>query len=498
MRCRSSARTPARGRAGSSSRATSPTGRLQRCGRGSPCVTNVDLDHHTEFGSRAEVEALFDAGWRRCRRSCAAGSSSRVDVELAVPGEHNRRNAAAGAGGARAGRRPARRRRSPRSRVRGGRSPLRARRRGRRGDGVRRLRAQPGEGPGRDRDARGSVRERTRARALPAASLLAHARISARGARRGRSPRPTSSPSRTSTRRASSRSTGVTGKLVVDALCDARPGFAPGWTPRLEDGARFLARRARPGDLVLTVGAGDVDRAARLILEVLADAVVKIEEGVPLARLTTVGIGGPARALARPADARPSSRRRSPGRAEHGLPVRPIGLGSNLLAADDGVDALVVRLDGEPRRRRGARRPARRRRRRAERRLPPPRAGRRARRLRVRVRDPRHGRRRRADERRRVRQRLEGDSRARARRRRRRRRAGTTNDELDLFVPALRARARAGRRAGRVPARAASVRGDQGDGRRRSRRSARRPSRRTSARSAASSRTRTTSSAPGG
>ena len=59
---------------------------------------------------------------------------------------------------------------------------------------------------------------------------------------------------------------GVTGKLVVDALCDARPGFAPGWAPTIDDSVRFLVRRARPGDLVLTVGAGDVDRAARAIL----------------------------------------------------------------------------------------------------------------------------------------------------------------------------------------------------------------------------------------
>ena len=40
-----------------------------------------------------------------------------------------------------------------------------------------------------------------------------------------------------------------------------------GWTPAIEDGARFVARRARPGDVALTVGAGDVDRAAELIAE---------------------------------------------------------------------------------------------------------------------------------------------------------------------------------------------------------------------------------------
>ena len=33
--------------------------------------------------------------------------------------------------------------------------------------------------------------------------------------------------------------------------------------------------------------------------------------------------------------------------AEHGLAVATVGLGSNLLAADEGVDALVLRLGGE-------------------------------------------------------------------------------------------------------------------------------------------------------
>ncbi len=62
---------------------------------------------------------------------------------------------------------------------------------------------------------------------------------------------------------------GVDGKLVVDELLSRRPGMPVAWTPALEDAARFLSRRARPGDLVLTIGAGDVERVGPLVLEEL-------------------------------------------------------------------------------------------------------------------------------------------------------------------------------------------------------------------------------------
>jgi UDP-N-acetylmuramate--alanine ligase len=62
---------------------------------------------------------------------------------------------------------------------------------------------------------------------------------------------------------------GVTGKLVVDALVELRPGMPVAWTPSVEDGVRFLAGRAHDGDVILTIGAGDVDRAAGLLLEQL-------------------------------------------------------------------------------------------------------------------------------------------------------------------------------------------------------------------------------------
>ncbi len=73
---------------------------------------------------------------------------------------------------------------------------------------------------------------------------------------------------------------------------------------------------------------------------------MRIEEGVPLARMTTVGIGGPAAALARPRTLAELEEALA-WAAQHGFGVRPIGLGSNVLAADSGVDALVLRLEGE-------------------------------------------------------------------------------------------------------------------------------------------------------
>jgi UDP-N-acetylmuramate--alanine ligase len=62
---------------------------------------------------------------------------------------------------------------------------------------------------------------------------------------------------------------GVTGKLIVDAACELRPGAPIGWTPELDDAAAFLARRCRDGDAVVTIGAGDVGRVARRVLELL-------------------------------------------------------------------------------------------------------------------------------------------------------------------------------------------------------------------------------------
>jgi UDP-N-acetylmuramate--alanine ligase len=228
-------------------------------------VTNVDLDHHTEFASRAEVESLF-ADWLAAAPKAVRGDELEpVEVELAVPGDHNLQNAAvalaavelagysrAEAAGVLGEFRGATRRLELRGQAGGV-------------DVVDSYAHHPRELAADIAAARDGGRvlalfqphlySRTRHLARELGAALASADVVAV----------------TDVYRAREQPVeGVTGKLVVDALAETRPGMELGWTPAVEDGVRFLARRARTGDRVLTLGAGDVDRAAALILEVLA------------------------------------------------------------------------------------------------------------------------------------------------------------------------------------------------------------------------------------
>src|SRR5205823_1951154 len=111
-------------------------------------------------------------------------------------------------------------------------------------------------------------------------------------------------------------------------------------SPRGASGA-FSPRSERSRE---TVTSGIRDRANSVTRSAAANSVAAtIEEGVRLQRLTTVGIGGPAFAVARPQTIAELQAALCWAR-ERTLPVVPIGLGSNLLASDSGVDALVVRL----------------------------------------------------------------------------------------------------------------------------------------------------------
>ena len=226
-------------------------------------VTNVDLDHHAEFGSRAEVAELFETWLAEVPQVVRGEELDPLGSDVGVSGEHNRRNAATAVAALELA-------------------------------GVSRTDALAKlaefKGVGRRLEARGE------ANGVAVVDDYAHhpAEIAATlAAARGQRLLVLFQPHLFSRTRYCAADLGhalaaadvvavtdvypareepiegVTGKLVVDALAEVRPGMPVGWTPGIEEGARFLARRARAGDVVLTIGAGDVDRAVPLLLEEL-------------------------------------------------------------------------------------------------------------------------------------------------------------------------------------------------------------------------------------
>jgi len=64
---------------------------------------------------------------------------------------------------------------------------------------------------------------------------------------------------------------GVTGHLVVDGAIAARPRAQVAYLPKAGDVPAFLAGRTMPGDLVLTIGAGDVTMLADEVIRAVLD-----------------------------------------------------------------------------------------------------------------------------------------------------------------------------------------------------------------------------------
>jgi UDP-N-acetylmuramate--alanine ligase len=231
-------------------------------------LTNVELDHHATFASEAEVRELFERWLERAPAAVRGEELEPVPFPLAVAGEHNRRNAATALAALELAGVP----RDEAERVlpefsgAGRRFELRGEAAGVRvfddyGHHPREIAATLAAARSTVDGGRLLVvfqphlYSRTRHLAHELAQSLAAAdAVAVTGVYAAREePVP-----------------GVDGKLVVDALVAARPGMPVAWTPEVEDAVRFLARRARAGDLVLTIGAGDVERAGPLLLRELA------------------------------------------------------------------------------------------------------------------------------------------------------------------------------------------------------------------------------------
>jgi UDP-N-acetylmuramate--alanine ligase len=227
-------------------------------------VTNVELDHHSTFASAAEVEQLFE-GWLAAVPQVVRGwELEPATSELAVPGEHNRINAAAAlaalelAGVPRVDAEPV----LARFTGAGRRFQLVGER-----NGVTVV-DDYAHHPAEIAATVAAARERTRGRVVVLFQPHLYSRTRHLAHELGAALSTADAACVTEIYRAREQPVeGVTGKLVLEAL---RPGLRAGWAPTVEDGAAIVASWARPGDIVLTVGAGDVERAGPLVLEALA------------------------------------------------------------------------------------------------------------------------------------------------------------------------------------------------------------------------------------
>jgi UDP-N-acetylmuramate--alanine ligase len=231
-------------------------------------LTNVELDHHATFSSEAEVRELFERWLAQAPEVVRGDELEPMELELTVPGEHNRRNAATAVAALEhvGVSRDDAKRVLPEFAGAGRRFELR-------GDaGGVRVYDDYGHHP---REIAATL-EAARAavgggRVLVVFQPHLYSRTRFLAHELGRALAAADAVAVTSVYAAREEPlAGVDGNLVVEELASERPGMPVAWTPQLEDAVAFLARRARPGDLVLTIGAGDVDRAGPLLLEELS------------------------------------------------------------------------------------------------------------------------------------------------------------------------------------------------------------------------------------
>ena len=227
-------------------------------------VTNIDLDHHSEFGSHAEVEQLFERWLAGVPRVVRGDELEPYAGELRLSGEHNRRNAAVAIAALELAGVPDEEAWPVLREFRG--AGRRLEERGVAG-GVRVV-DDYAHHPAEIEATLSAVREGADVRVLALFQPHLYSRTRHLARELGAALAAADIVAVTDVYPAREEPIeGVTGKLVVDALAERRPGLLVAWTPTVEQGARFLAGRARSGDVVLTIGAGDVDQAAELLLE---------------------------------------------------------------------------------------------------------------------------------------------------------------------------------------------------------------------------------------
>jgi UDP-N-acetylmuramate--alanine ligase len=142
---------------------------------------------------------------------------------------------------------------------------------------------------------------------------------------------------------------GVTGQIIVDEIAaHGHPGVS--YEPRLEWVHRTVGNMLESGDLVLSLGAGNIHEqlsvlAADLVIAEKLKAIVgeggEVSLYEPLSKHTTLRVGGPAQFWVEPRNEKAFAELIRFCRDEN-LPLFVMGRGSNLLVRDGGIRGVVV------------------------------------------------------------------------------------------------------------------------------------------------------------
>jgi UDP-N-acetylmuramate--alanine ligase len=231
-------------------------------------VTNVEMDHHSRWGSLAELRAAFDAFTAKARAVAefGAGSPGPPELSLAVPGAHNALNAraalaaleAAGfdpaAGAVELASFPGVRRRLE----------LKGER-----DGVR-VYDDYAHHPTEVRAALGALRELAPRRLLAAFQPHLYSRTRAFAEQFGAALALADEVAVLDVYAAREEPlgelAGVSGLDVARATAERAGGRRVVWSPSLESARQALEPRLEPGDVLVTLGAGDVFKLAEAVV----------------------------------------------------------------------------------------------------------------------------------------------------------------------------------------------------------------------------------------
>ncbi len=160
---------------------------------------------------------------------------------------------------------------------------------------------------------------------------------------------------------------GVNGKSLLEAVQVAGHKSAK-YEPNFDRLQKALASEVKPGDLVLTLGAGDIHQVStglslqlkstvstqkikqhtdtKAELQKLLSRPGTVAHAEPLARHTTLRVGGPAEYWVEPSNEQDLTRVLQYCNASE-LAVTIIGRGSNLLVRDGGISGVVIHLGGK-------------------------------------------------------------------------------------------------------------------------------------------------------